>query len=462
MSESTSPHVLVVDDEPEILLVISDVFAEYLPDVRLDTVTGGEEALTRFEEHRSDVVVTDLMMPGMDGGALLQALKEKAPELPVIVMTAHPTIDRAVSLLKAGAHDFIPKPFVNADLANRVRLALQHAGLRREVLEARDRLAAIEGPVIFRGEPMEGILRQLPVMAASAAPVLITGESGTGKELVARELHRMSGRRSRHFTAVNCGAFTETLLESELFGYRKGAFTGAHRDQPGIIRVTDGGTLFLDEIGETSPQLQIRLLRFLQEGEVRAVGDTAVHHVDVRVIAATNTDLQEACRQGRFREDLYYRLNVLPIHVPPLRQRRGDIPLLAQAFLDRYSKEVGRELRLSPEAARSLLEYDWPGNVRELQNRIQRAAILARGTEIEPNDLWEEVGQAPPVDPASLGYRDAREHVLRRFEESYVRRLMGRHRGNLAAAARDAGMDRKSFWRVMKRCDIDPGGFREG
>ncbi len=457
-------RVLVVDDEPDILTVISGIFEDAFPDVEVATATDGTSALEQVKDGNVNLVVSDLLLPGMDGEALLQAIREENPLIPVVIMSAHGTIDKAVALLKAGARDFITKPFRNDDFVHRISLALETLRLKQELATVREELWAERsgGRILYASEAMKRLMSRLPMLAKSAASVLITGESGTGKELLAREIHLLGPRRERPFVAINCGAFPETLLESEMFGYRKGAFTGANRDHSGVIREADKGTLFLDEIAETSLAIQVKLLRFLQEGEFRPLGSSRVVSVDTRIIAATNKDLFKEMEEGRFREDLFYRLNVIPLHVPPLRERREDILLLANAFLKRFSREAGRELTLSPLSAQKLTGYPWPGNVRELENKMRQVSILATTNPVLPEEIDLGNHHAHAVDePAPRTFREAKQAAIDRFERSYLIDLMIRHRGRPSPAAAEAGIDRKNLWRLLKKHGLSRTSFKE-
>lgn len=324
-----------------------------------------------------------------------------------------------------------------------------------------ERLTPSSSPLIVRSEVMWTLLSRLPPIARSSVPVLITGESGTGKELIARELHRLSLRESQPFVAINCGAFPEQLLESELFGYKRGAFTGAQRDRQGVAMEAHGGTLFMDEVGETSLPFQVKLLRFLQEGEVRALGDDRSVRVDVRIVAATNRELPQLVGQGRFREDLYYRLNVIPLHLPPLRERREDIIPLAQHFLSRCRTERGQTLRFSDDALAALQAYSWPGNVRELENKVRALSVVTVGEVIRQQDLGLPTPEtAPYPDELNLSFQKAKELAVSRFERTYLESLLTRCQGSPTRAAQEAGLDRKNLWRLLKKHRLEVGKFK--
>jgi two-component system response regulator HydG len=469
-------RVLVVDDEPTLLRALEALLSRKgCVVVALDSPIA---ATQRLAQEDFDVALLDVKMPDLSGLELLTAVKHRRPEVEVIMMTGHATVETALEALKAGAYDYLTKPFDDVDLVARaVAKAAERKRLFDRTRELEHELRAREGApadgLVGNSGAIREVTRMIEAVAYSAATVLVQGESGTGKELVARALHARSPRRSQPFVALNCGALTETLLESELFGHVKGAFTGAQRDQKGLFEAADGGTIFLDEIGDIPPATQVRLLRVLQEGELKRVGAADSIRVDVRVIAATHRDLPKLVRMGRFREDLFYRLNVIAIPLPPLRDRIEDVPLLAHHFLRRYAERLAKKVRtLAPEAVELLCGYRWPGNVRELENAIERAVVLCRGDAITPGDLPPAISgrTAPLVREAPAGaeeasflqlsYAAAKEQSLRRFEKSYVDALMRACDNNISAAARKAGMDRSNFKRVLRkyRQDVEADG----
>ncbi len=388
-----SGRILLVDDDPDILEVLGDRLVSQGYTVR--AARDGVEAVESVKADPPDVILLDLQMPRMGGLEFMKHVAEEDRDITVVVITAVGTIERAVEAMKQGAYDFITKPFNPEQVTLTVAKALEREGLKRTNKLLRDELSQREVRLIGEAPRMAEIIGTAQRAAASRSTVTILGESGTGKEVLARAIHEWSDRRSAPFVAVNCVALTEELLESELFGHEKGSFTGAVSQKAGKFEVADGGTIFLDEIAEIRPQLQAKLLRVLQEHQFERVGGTASLHVDIRVIAATNRDLTAEIQAGRFREDLYYRLNVITVNMPPLRERAGDIPTLAEHFLERYARETKRAVNgISREALEALLRYEWPGNVRELQNTIERAVVLGGSDEIVLDDLPTHIVEA--------------------------------------------------------------------
>jgi DNA-binding NtrC family response regulator len=449
-----SMTVLIADDD-ELTRRLLEVFVRSEP-FSAQFVTGGAAALERFGEGDVDVVITDVRMPDVTGEQLLAEVKRQSPETPVLMMTAEPNIDDAVRMLKRGADDYIPKPIESQVFINRVRTQLERVRLGREVRELRQAITAAQGGTVIVGNTpvIQNLLRRLPMTAQTDATVLLNGESGTGKEVFARRIHELSKRRDAHFVAVNCGALSDTLLESELFGYKRGAFTDAHRDTPGLVVEAEGGTLFLDEIGEISASVQVKLLRFLQSKEYKPLGSPRNERADVRIVAATNRDLRSMVQKGTFREDLFYRLNIIPITIPPLRERKADVPLLASYFLNQFRRQYGKKAAgFSSDAVARLIAYDWPGNVRELENRVQQLVVLSNEELIHDLDaVGGESGGSSLVDGGT--FKDAKRRVVADFERDYVRRALARTNGNVSAAARDAGLDRKSFWLIARRAGL--------
>lgn len=395
--------ILIVDDERNYLLVLEDLLLD--EGYHVLTANSAQQGLELVEGHELSVVITDMKMPGMDGMAFMERIHHKFPDLPVIMMTAFGSVEKAVEAMRKGAFDYILKPFKNEELKLTIRKAIQHYGL---VCQNRYLTQELQGRyqysnIIGKSAPMQRIYQLIEKVAPTKATVLITGESGTGKELIARAIHFNSPRKDRAFISVNCGALPETLLESELFGHEKGAFSGAVSQRKGRFELANDGTLFLDEISEMSTPLQVKLLRILQELEFERVGGSQTLKVDVRMVAASNRNLKDEVAASRFRADLFYRLNVVHVHLPPLRERTDDIPLLINHFMEKCMKHEGRSnITIEPDAMRSLLEYSWPGNVRELENVIERVVILCNGEQIQHRDLPPEVRE-PAAAVASNG-----------------------------------------------------------
>ena len=458
-------RILVVDDEPDMVENCTRILRR--AGYRVLSTTDSERALALVESEHPDVLLTDLKMPGLDGMELMRRAHDMDPTLPVIMITAFGSIESAVAAIKAGAFDYLPKNFSVEDLTVDVERALRQRALGVENRNLRAQLAAALGleNVIGRSAAMSQVFELVKKAARSEANILVLGESGTGKELIARAIHANSPRAAHAFIPVDCAALPENLLESELFGHEKGSFTGAVRSKSGLMELADGGTMFLDEIGELPTGLQSKLLRTLQERQIRRVGGTELVNVDVRVVSATNRDIRDAIVKGSFREELYYRINVIEIRLPPLRERAGDIALLVHAFLRRYGQ--GRIQGCSADAMAVLEAYRWPGNVRELQNVIERACALADSDTITRGDLPEHVheGGIPRrgdaglprdagLEATSLPLKEAKEQWMGVLEASYLRRLLERHDGNLSAAAKTAGIDRKTFHRLVTKHGI--------
>jgi two-component system, NtrC family, response regulator HydG len=453
---SLGGHVLVVDDQRNMRATTAMLLRQ--AGHAVEEAEDGAAAVQRLQAISFDVVVTDLRMPNVDGLEVLRAARELAPETEVIVMTAYATVEAAVEAMKRGAYDFVPKPFKEDELLLRVGRALERRRMKGELSlfagEFRRRFGADH--IVGASAAMRHVLERVVRVGPTDATVLVTGESGTGKEVVARALHVTSRRGDKPFVPVNCAAITETLLESELFGHARGAFTGAIRARRGLFEEAHGGTLFIDEIGETSPGFQAKLLRALQDGEIRRVGESSPVQVDVRVIAATNQDLRRAIAEKRFREDLFYRLNVVPMRLPPLRERREDVPLLVRHFLARYQSRTNVEKTLSAEAMQKLVDHHWPGNVRELENVVEQIAALSAGTEIQAAEVALDEGGplALPVEPASEGEPRTLAAAVEEAERRAIEASLARCQGDLGAVARDLGVSPTTLWRKMKRLGV--------
>ena len=443
------PRILVVDDDPDLLrlMQIRLTSAGYA----VSTAESAERALAQVSATRPHLVVTDLRMGGMDGMALFEAVRSGHPMLPVIILTAHGSIPEAVSAVQRGVAGYLTKPFDPKALLTEVERVLAMGGGAREPGDAGEDWRR---DIITRNHAMEDVLAKARLVAESDASVLIAGESGSGKEMVARAVHKASPRRDRPFVAINCGAIPEQLLESELFGHVRGAFTGAVRDHKGLFQTANQGTLFLDEIGDMPVALQVKLLRVLQEKKVRPVGSTESHDVDVRVISATHRNLEAEMAAGNFREDLYYRLNVVSLSIPPLAERREDIPLLAGYFLAQLAGKYHKSVNgFAPEAMEMLVAASWPGNVRQLYNTIEQSVALAT-TPIIPVSLAQQAIQNQQAEFAS--FEDAR----RRFEREYLTQLLKITEGNVTQAARLAKRNRTEFYKLLGRHQLDPKLFK--
>jgi two-component system, NtrC family, response regulator AtoC len=446
-----SLRVLLADDEPTIRLTIADALRSDGHEVV--TAQDGAEAFEQAKRSVFDVLITDMRMPRLDGMALFRKLRELSPETRVIMITAYAGVHDAVSALKEGAVDYMTKPFDLDEIKLRVRRLAEHKQLEHDLGRARNALSAKDPSAILigRSPPMVRLLGMLETVAQSDAPVLISGESGTGKELVARIIHARSSRADRSFVAVNCAAFPETLLEAELFGHERGAFTGAVKSREGRFQAASNGTLFLDEIAEIPPMAQVKLLRVIQEGIVEPLGTNQQISVDVRLISATHRNLRDRIKDGSFREDLFYRLNVLDLSIPPLRDRRSDIPLLIDHFMSKLIVPGKPIPTISPRAWAAISEYAFPGNVRELEHAIERAIVLSRGDEIDLPHLPEGISGAAPLDSATRS-SEIRPlwMALKEFEREYLIRALEHTNGRKARAAEQLGISRKNLWEKLK------------
>jgi two-component system response regulator HydG len=450
------PNILVIDDESGILETLKILLKNNGYDV--ETAQGGKPGLEALRTATPDIVLTDVKMPGATGIDVLKAARELDPEMPVILMTAHTSLQDAISAVNQGAFYYVQKPFANDDLLAICRRAAEYRALRSEnkhlkrEIRRRDRSRTVQP--IGKSKRFLEVLQLAEQVAPTESTVLILGESGTGKEVLARHIHEMSERSEGPFFSINCGALPESLLESELFGHVKGSFTGAVRDKQGLFAAARGGTFVLDEIAETKPSTQVKLLRVLQEREALPVGATEPIPVDVRVVAATNRDLDEEIRRGTFRSDLYYRLNVISLHLPPLRDRREDIPLLADAFLQRIASQRGvPPKQISQDALDSIMVYDWPGNVRELENALEHAAILARNTDVDAPALPERI--TSPKSQPLVTDRLPENPALEVIERAYISWVLQAEAGNKTRAAEVLGIDPSTLYRKLARYDAE-------
>lgn len=446
------PLVLVADDDRDLLQLLS--FRLQTAGYQVVAVESGETALDQLAVCRPQVVITDLRMGGMDGLQLLEAIRNVNASLPVIILTAHGTIPDAISATHRGVFGFLTKPFDSKDLLSQVAKAVELSGGATAAPTGFQSGAAWRQAIITRSPIMEDLLQQTWLVAQSDASVFIRGDSGTGKELLAQAIHNASNRADRPFVTINCAAIPENLLESELFGYTKGAFTGANRNYPGLILEADGGTLFLDEIGDMPMGLQAKLLRVIQERSVRALGTAQNLSIDIRVISATHRDIDLAVKDGSFREDLYYRLNVVSLHLPPLSERREDITVLVNAMLAELAKKTGKDAKsMSPAAMEILLQAPLPGNIRQLRNIIEQAFTLCT-THVIPAALIQGALREETQEMPSL--RDAKT----RFERDYILKLMKITGGNVSQAARLAKRNRTEFYKLLHRHEVDPSTFK--
>jgi two-component system, NtrC family, response regulator HydG len=444
--------ILIVDDEPAARTTLGILLRKR--GHRVVQAEGAKAAANTLAEMAFDLVVTDLRMPDGDGLEVLRAARGHCPEASVILLTAYAGWESAKEAMRLGAFDYFEKGKEPDEFLHRVDKALEEKGLRRENENLRRQVRerySLPG-IIGHSKEMQQVLELVMRVAPTNATVLIQGESGTGKEVIAKAIHHASPRANNPFVAVNCGALPETLLESEIFGHVKGAFTGATGHKKGLFEEAHDGTFFLDEIGDMPLTLQVKFLRALQEGEVRRVGANQVTTVNVHVLAATNRDLAQLMLQGKFREDLYYRLNVIPVVLPPLRERREDIPALAEYFLERCGQKQGRPLRLTATAVEQLLRYPWPGNVRELENAMERTAILARNDAIGPSELPPHIAAGAPLGPAPVL---PREQTLGEMEKTHILQTLERYGWNHSRAAEALGIGRTSLWRKLKEYQIE-------
>jgi DNA-binding NtrC family response regulator len=451
-------HILIVDDETDLAVSCQRLFNS--KGYQSAVVGNGRDALEYLQAEEPHLVLTDLKMPGMDGMELLQQVKAHYPEIQVVIMTAYSTIEDAVAAMRLGAADFLPKPFTADHLAIVVEKVLAARTLREENRTLKEQLSrrySFEN-IIGKSQAMVQIFELIKKISDTNVNVLICGASGTGKELIARSIHANSSRASRAFVPINCGALPEHLVESEIFGYERGAFTGAAHAKPGLLETADGGTFFLDEISELPMPLQVKFLRVLQDGKFRRLGSNQEREVDLRLICATNQPLEEKVEANQFREDLYYRVNTFTIQIPPLRDRRDDIPLLANHFLQHYARQHQKPVNaISPPAMELLLKGEWKGNIRELEHVLERAVILASGEAVQPEDLPPQIRpaennfQAPQAFLLSLPFKEAKDQLIEDFERRYIEDVLQKYHGNVSRAAEHSGIDRRSLHRLLAK-----------
>ncbi len=441
--------ILIIDDDEAIRDSCSQALKK--DGYKVKTAKDGMEGLRLFKEESFQVVLLDLRLPGADGMEVLSKIKEENPETPVIIITAYASIESAVEAMKRGAFNYLAKPFSPEELRVITRKALKSREVFLENIYLREELEKKTefDMVVGKSKPMEKLMDILRRVAATESTVLISGESGTGKELLAREIHNHSLRKNAPFVVVDCGALVETLFESELFGHVKGSFTGAHETKHGRFEVANGGTIFLDEISNISLNIQAKLLRVIQEREVTRIGSTKPIKVDVRILAATNQELADLVRKEKFREDLFYRLSVVPIHLPPLRERKEDIPLLVEHFLSKYNKRTRKNINsISPDIKKALMEYDWPGNIRELENTVERAVVLSKGNQIELESL---VYHGISAGSSFFNPAAGRCKPLDEVEKEYIKAVLQAQYGNKSKTAKILGIDRKTLTAKLKK-----------
>ncbi len=453
-----SPHILIVDDDINHLKTLQTIIKSW--GYKVSTADDGVKAVENVKERPFALVLMDIRMAQMSGIEALKHIKQYNPAIPIIIMTAYSSVDSAVETLKSGAYDYLTKPLDFEVLKISLARALEHAGLKEENATLKSKLNSdyeMEN-LIGKSQPMKELIDMMSMVAPSEATVLITGESGTGKELIAKSIHHNSQRKNQPFVVVNCAAITETLLESELFGHEKGAFTGADKRREGRFKQADRGTIFLDEIGETSPAMQAKLLRVIQEREIQRVGGDETLSLDVRILAATNRNLEEEVKAGKFREDLFYRLNVVTLRIPPLRERQNDIPLLAQHFLEKYAKKNHKRVKgFSPLAMNMLIKYAWPGNVRELENVIERAVILLPDEHITEKDLPVTITSSydEKKEETALPLQVAANRPLNEIEKEAILATLKDSGGNKSETARRLGINRKTLHKKLKDYGIN-------
>ncbi len=463
--------ILALDDEHDMLALLGRIISEKSSH-DLTTLSDPQGLSQLLEQKSFDVVLTDLKMPGKTGIQVLEEIKQKSPRTAVIIMTAYGTIESALQATRKGAFDYITKPFRKERILHVIEQAINWQQLQQENIFLRQKLEEKASlPTLVGSTPvMQCLFDQIQKVANTSATVLITGDSGTGKELVARALHSQSARSDKQFIPIDCSTIPESIIESELFGHVKGSFTGAIRNKKGLVEEANHGTLFLDEIADLNPLMQVKLLRLLQEGEYKGVGSNTISKVDIRFIAATNQNLAEKIKKGEFREDSFYRINVINIRLPNLVERREDIPLLASHFLDKYNSLYDKSIkRISGDLMQNMLVRDWPGNVRELEHAIERGVIMASGEWLELSDISasgvplkpssEEIGESSEL--FSMPFKKAKDTLIDRFHSEYISRVLSRNAGNVSKAARESGLKRQYLHRLMRETRLDSKSFKK-
>jgi len=468
MTTKGKKTILIVDDDLAFRVGTQALLEDY--GYSGSIATSGEEAKQKLSEQRYDLVLSDLVMPGMNGLELLQHIVSSYPAVAVIMITGFASINTAVEAMRLGARDYVTKPCSNDELLIKIRRALDDLEKERELKLLREEVCEMYGfdNIVGQNSKIKDVYKLVRQVADTDVTALVLGETGTGKELVAKAIHYNSARRTKPFIVINCSALSETLLESELFGHEKGAFTGAHRQRIGKFEEAEGGTIFLDEIGDVPPHIQTKLLRVLQEKEIQRVGGNEIIHVNVRVVAATNRNLQDMIGKGEFREDLYYRLNVFPIQIPSLRERLDDLALLVDHFLNKHGAlSQNRVKKLSPSLFPSMMDYEWKGNIRELENLIKRAIIKTPGDTITSIDVPSASAVVPPAeakvspDKEEMPFKEYMKLALRDVESRFLLKMLDRHRGNIKMVAQVMEVDRKTIYRMIENCGIDLSSYRD-
>ncbi len=460
-------QILIVDDEMDMLQLLKRSLEPDL-NCKVETALSGEQALQLLERKIFDLVLADIKMPGMDGLELLELIKRENPDLTVVMMTGHGDIDMAVEAMKSGAYDFITKPFDHDALVLRLEKALERSSLLMENIRLQEecRESDVFQNLVGKSAKMQRVYETIQMVAKTDLTVLITGESGTGKDLAARAIHTLSNRRSGPFVAVNCPTVPENILESELFGYKKGAFTHATQNKAGLFQAAHRGTIFLDEIGDISPTIQTKLLRVIQEKEIKPLGDTRTVEVDVRIISSTNRNLKEKIKNNEFREDFFYRLNVLPLELPPLRKHQEDIPLIANHLLEKHNRKLEKSVsKISTDLMEIFMQRTWEGNVREMENVIMQGILFSGSDEITPRDVgFKKKTQNSGFTGRTfqdVAYKDAKEQVLKQFNADFIGNLLIMNKGNVTQAARLCGLERQALQQIMRRYGMKAEPFRK-
>ena len=460
-------QILIVDDEMDMLQLLKRSLEPDL-NCKVETALSGEQALKLLERKIFDLVLADIKMPGMDGLELLELIKRENPDLTVVMMTGHGDIDMAVKAMKSGAYDFITKPFDHDALVLRLEKALERSSLLMENIRLQEecRESDVFQNLVGKSAKMQRVYETIQMVAKTDLTVLITGESGTGKDLAARAIHTLSNRRSGPFVAVNCPTVPENILESELFGYKKGAFTHATQNKAGLFQAAHRGTIFLDEIGDINPTIQTKLLRVIQEKEIKPLGDTRTVEVDVRIISSTNRNLKEKIKNNEFREDFFYRLNVLPLELPPLRKHQEDIPLIANHLLEKHNRKLEKSVsKISTDLMEIFMQRTWEGNVREMENVIMQGILFSGSDEITPRDVgFKKKTQNSGFTGRTfqdVAYKDAKEQVLKQFNADFIGNLLIMNKGNVTQAARLCGLERQALQQIMRRYGMKAEPFRK-